>query len=307
MDITMKKILLYISIIACGGMLASCNSLNELPQFDEKDAFVAFDNAAMSFDETAGNIEIPVTLASISGISTTVSYEATDGTAKSGSDYKVTGSGTLSFSASDRTAYIPITIISKKGEYTGDVKFTLSFKSTGDVNSGVEKKCVVTITDLDHPLTPILGSYAASADSYFSSRGHFDWTITFAKDSKDVSIVWIANIEPYFAKNGYVAPSYNYYYGNVTYDESMNPLSISIPVGQALGYDNGEGGVIALDGFSGPDPDESDLIESGGSLTFTIKNNGASIVIENAYGADNTAGENSWWNIMYGNQTITRK
>ena len=102
----MKKIFTYLTIVAVAAFAASCNTNND-PVFDDADAFVAFDKAAMTCLETAKEISVPVTLASVAGIATTISYEAVDGTAKSGVNYDLSdGTGTLTFSETGRTQYI---------------------------------------------------------------------------------------------------------------------------------------------------------------------------------------------------------
>ena len=142
--------------------LASCQNLNQDPVFDDGDAFVAFDIASKSISEDGGRISIPVTLASVAGVNSTVSYEFVDGTAALGKNYKpVDESGILNFSSSNRTANIEVDILDNPGVFTGDINFTIKFKSTGSVKAGAENACVITITDNDHPLSAILGSYTA--------------------------------------------------------------------------------------------------------------------------------------------------
>ena len=104
----MKKVLTYISLFVFGAALFSSCNLNESPKFNDKDAFVAFDKAAVSVKEEGETVVIPVTLASLKGVATTISYEAIDGEGKSGAkngvDYKLADeTGTLTFSAEART------------------------------------------------------------------------------------------------------------------------------------------------------------------------------------------------------------
>ncbi len=297
----MKRIKSIYGLLAAGALLfASCN-INEEPTFDDKDAFVAFTNATMSIGEEKGTLEIPVLLTSLSGISTTVDFEvvADASTAVEGTHYNIEGGKSLPFTKDAPMQYIKLEIINDD-VFTnpGYQTITFSLKTPQGVNLGANKTCQVTIQDDEHPLLFILGTYAASAKSYFSSRGSFDWDITIERDADDLNKVWIGNLEPYFAANGFVAPSKNYFYGTVNEEKT----EIRVPVGQKIGYsDNGVDVVLA--GFTGPDPDESEELSSGKNMTITILENGAKLRIENAYGA----ASDGWWNLMYGNQTITKK
>ena len=289
---TMKKIITYLGVIALGSALvASCN-INDYPTFDDADAFVAFDKSSVSVAEDGGTVSIPVTLASVAGLSTSVSYEAVDGTAKAGTNFElVDGSATLKFSESGRTQYIEVKITDIPGTYTGDLSFTLKFKSTGDVNEGNSNSCKVTIVDNDHPLSFILGTYSASADSYFSSRGHFDWDITVEKDASDISMVWISNLDPYFAKYGYIAPSYNYFYGKVSDDKT----TMTIPQGQSLGYSS-----TVTKGLNDPD---ADVATAYSDINVVISEDGSTLTITNAWGIY----DDGWWNLFNGPIVFTKK
>lgn len=262
----MKKLYSVIALAAGLVMLASCD-LNKEPVFNDSDAFVAFDNAALSFSETDGEVSIPVTLASLNGKSTTVSYEAANGTAKSGVNFElVDGAGTLSFTPDARTQYIKVRILDpgveyEDGErvgglYTGDLKFTISFKSTGDVAASRQNACTVTIKDVDHPMSALLGDYSMTAESYFN--GPVDWTMSILKDENDDHMVWFFNI---FAVDGW-ADTDTMFYGNVDADMT----TITIPLGQESEYTRPTGYHLTLYGV------DNDLegYETG-NLTVTIE------------------------------------
>ncbi len=299
----MKRIKSIYGLLVAGVLLfVSCN-INEEPTFDDKDAFVAFTNATMSIGEEESKLEVPVMLTSLSGISTTVDFEVVAGdgtTAIEGTHYTIDGgSQTLAFTKDAPTQYIKLNIIDDDVFTSpGYQTITLSLKTPQDVNLGASKTCKVTIQDNEHPLLFILGTYAASASSYFSNRGSFDWDITISRDPDDLSKVWIGNLEPYFAANGFIAPKANNFYGVVNEEKT----EIRIPVGQKIGYSDG-GVDVVLAGFTGPDPDESEELSTGQNIIITILENGAKLRIESAYGA----ASDGWWNLMYGNQTITKK
>lgn len=297
----MKRIKSIYGLLVAGALLfASCN-INEEPTFDDKDAFVAFTNATMSIGEEKGTLEIPVLMTSLSGVSTTIDFEvvAEGSTAIEGTHYTIDGGKSLTFTKDAPTQYIKLNIIDDN-VFTnpGYQTIVFSLKASEDVNLGASKTCKVTIQDDEHPLLFILGTYAASAKSYFANRGSFDWNITIERDTDDLNKVWIGNLEPYFAANGFVAPKANYFYGTVNEEKT----EIRVPVGQKIGYSDG-GVDVVLAGFSGPDPDESEELSTGMNITISILENGAKLRIESAYGAES----DGWWNLMYGNQTITKK
>ena len=273
-------------------LLASCT--NDLPTFNDKDAFIAFTSSSIMIGEDDGELKIPVLLTSLSGISAAVEFEVkTTSTAVQGTHFSIEGGNSLTFTKAEPTQYIHLKIIDND-EFGGNVIIQLELKEPGNIKLGASKTCDITIEDNEHPLLFILGSYAASADSYFASRGHFDWTIVISRDESDLNKVWVGNLDPYFAANGIVAPARNNFYGIVNADKT----EIQVPVGQALGYQNTE-----LIGFTEADPDEGSELETGGKIIISILENGAKLRIENAFGIY----DDGWWNLMYGDLTITKK
>ena len=90
----------------------SCN--NDLPKFNDKDAFVAFTNTSVSVAEnvSGGEIDIPVILTSLSGLEKTVGFTIKDSTAISGTNFQlINSSKTLTFTKDETTQYIKLKII----------------------------------------------------------------------------------------------------------------------------------------------------------------------------------------------------
>lgn len=279
----MKKIFLLLNIFAVC-LLASCNK-NEFATFDDKDAFVAFGKASYSVKEDGASITIPVTLASVAGIETTVTVAGVDGTAMNGVDYTVKNGGNLVFNAQTRTANVEVEIINRPGEYTGDLSFSLSFSNLGGVNAGYQATTTITIKDNDHPLSPILGTYSAYTDS---GRGEFNWTVTLVKDATDDTKVWIYDLDPYFASYGYTAANgYNTIYGVVNSDMTK----ISIPSGQAVGYES-VAFVIC---------DESYNALYSGNIEMDIDLATGTISMPGMWGIDDAG----WWN-YYGGTVLVK-
>ena len=234
----MKKVFLYMLLIAGMAAATSC-SKNLPPVFDDANAFVAFDQATAGLDEAiikedgsivpqTAVIKIPVTLGSVKGLTETVNFKVVDGTAKAGLNYKVNSSSTsLSFDATNRTQYVELAVIYDP-RYTGDLKFTVELEPTQNVSLGYQSTCTVTVADVDHPMTPLLGTYTCK-----SSRGAYSnpWTIEIFKDEDDDHLIWIDNI---FANPGWAIPETRFY-GNV--DETAS--TIVIPYGQTSEYKYG--------------------------------------------------------------------
>lgn len=191
----MKKIVIFLSVAALSVVAASCSNLNTEPSFDDRNAFVEFDKNSKVVKEDDGEISIPVTLCSLKGIEDAVSFEVKDGKAKAGTDFElVDGTAVLNFDSSNRTRNIKIKVIEHKGEYTGDLDFTIALKSAGTAGIGMVKKCKVTIQDNDHPLAAILGAYTGSVTEY--NKTAKTWTCNLTKDENDVTVVHIDAILP---------------------------------------------------------------------------------------------------------------
>lgn len=262
----MKKIFTIISIAVLAAAAVSCNKLNEYPVFDDADAFVSFGAPSVSCEETDGVVKIPVTASSVAGLKTTIAFEVEDGTAKAGTNYKVSGAKTLSFDADHRTNYISIDVVNLEGVFTGDLKFSVKITSGGDLAVGADDVCTVTIADLDHPLAFILGDYTASGSDY--NGAPLEWTMTLKKDAEDVNVVWFYNL---FCADGW-ADDDTMYYGVVNEDKTQ----ITIPIGQGTEYKYSNGNPVSLYSF---DEDEEDVLT--GNIVVDIKDDGKTLQFDN--------------------------
>lgn len=276
-------------------LLSSCE-LNEMPEFDDSNAFVAFENTTMSIDEDGGTINIPVTLASVKGMSAEVSYTLIDGTAEEGINFTPPESGTLTFDAENRTQYIEVSIIDVPGEFTGDLQFQVQLNDDGTIKPSAENLCVVTIKDLDHPLSQFFGDWTANADSYYFGDG-ISWDVTIEKDENDVAVLWITDIV-------YGFPNWGFSYPNVdtrfyaTVNEEKTELSFAI--GQTCAYQYQGEHDISLNGLTS----EMNVIESG-SVVATVSEDGNTITFEELglYVTDATG----YWDGILPGMTWTKK
>jgi hypothetical protein len=267
----MKLNIKYLSFLLAGAFaLASCDK-NEPNVFDDKDAFVAFDAVSVTYAEDyskdGATFKIPVTLASVKGVEETVKFEVVTPEQKgavAGVNFElVTTTGVLSFDAEKRTQYIEFKTMTD-GEYTGDLKFSVKLLPSETLPVGSESECTVTISDIDHPLTFMLGSYTATGVNYWN--GPTTWTMTFYKDAEDDHKVWIDNL---FEKESWAADDTRYY-GIVSDDNT----TLNIPFGQESEYKYSNGKPVTLLGFDGANGYDT------GSVDAKIIIDGAKVTID---------------------------
>ena len=267
----MKLNIKYLSFLLAGAFaLVSCDK-NEPTVFDDKDAFVAFDAVSVTYAEDYSNdgatFRIPVTLASVKGLEETVKFEIVtpdEKAAVAGVNYElVTTTGVLSFNAENRTQYIEFKT-KTDGEYTGDLKFSVKLLPSETLPVGSESECTVTISDIDHPLTFMLGAYTATGVNYWN--GPTTWTMTFYKDAEDDHKVWIDNL---FEKASWAAEDTRYY-GIVSDDNT----TLNIPFGQTSEYKYSNGKPITLLGFDGSNGYDT------GSVDVKIIIDGAKVTLD---------------------------
>lgn len=262
----MKKIFYIFSIVVLGSLVASCN-LNPLPTFDDNDTFAAFSASSLKVAEDGGTLNIPVHVTSLKGVATTITYEFVNGSASQGVDFEdASGSGTISFAAGETEKNITVKILPHLGVFTGDRNFSVRFKSTGDIKAGASDVCAVTITDIDHPLSNLFGTYTGTTVSPW--YGEFAWEIVISKDASDITKVWISDPDPYFASYGYTSSIY----GIVNSDKTQ----ITVPTRQThvSAYET------AIVGFDTVDPYDA---TSDADIIITINPDG-SLSIPNGWG-----------------------
>ena len=223
------------TIILAGAVLvmaASCKGLNQLPQWSDADNFAAFDKTQISVSEDAGSVRIPVTIASLNPVKTTVVYSVDAQnekcTAVEGTNFSLKDpSAVLSFDNDARTAYIELNITPIHGDagYTGDKSIILKLDSANGVKIGFAKSCEIVISDQDHPLASILGQYSATGYG----------TFTFEKDPTDVTIIHCRDI--FTATQNWCKKPIDII-GQVSADKSQ--IVIPLPVDFGYTYSNGE-------------------------------------------------------------------
>lgn len=267
--------------------LASCN--NDLPEFNDADAFVAIQQTSASGAETSGKLEIPVMLTSLAGLQGSVDFVITPDSAKGaveGTHFTIANeSRTLTFTKDEPVQNIVINIIDND-KFDGDVMFTIELTNVQGAKLGANKKCVVTLEDDEHPLAFILGEFTGKSESGFG--GELDWTLTIEKDAENLQKIWISNLVP--------GGSTMKVYGTVN-DEKTE---LHIPVGQdILSNSSYDGKIRAFYGYNGEEE-----ITAGGYITGQIAEDGTITILDDygtyAYVKGTTTGA-GWYEYVMGN------
>jgi len=298
----MKKNIISAGFLTAGLLLAGCD-VNEMPTFDDADAFVAFTQTSASVNENSTEtLEIEVLCTSLSGIESEVQVEIEADTIGTGAHagehftWTTTSGGTsLKFDKEHTSHKIIITPIDND-YFAGDKTFTINLGEPSKGNLGYNKSCKVTVADDEHPLAFILGSFTGKSISYFN--GPEEWNVTLTKDPDgDLTKVWITNLV-----NGGSSMSCPVY-GFVNEEKT----ALSIPVDQETAKSSSYAAIL-LEGFRGEDGDEA--IKTGESINASIAPDGT-ITIHDWFGAQifETAGNSAgyWYNIIQAGAVLTKK
>ena len=280
---------------------ASCN-INDYPEFDDANAFVAIQQTSASIAENGDTLKIAVMLTSLAGIQGSVDFTITPsetGGAVEGKDYVlVNNSKTLTFTKENPTQEILIVPIDND-TFGGDINATIELTNSQGANLGANKTCSVTIEDDEHPLSFILGALNAKGESYFN--GEEEWTVTFSKDADDLSKVWITNLVP----GG--SSSSSPLYGIVNEEKT----EIHIPIGQEIAISSsyphilfegwyGDHSQFGIDDEHTADGEED--ITAGGYVTGLIAPDGTITLIDwfgsHVYTDDAATASGGWYNIL---------
>ena len=305
---TIYKLLSILSVLA----LFSCQNLNKMPVFDNTDAFAAFDMTSISVSERAGRIKLPVTIASIEPVNTTVSYKVSEkgGTAKPGVNYNlVDESAVIKYDGVARTNYIEIDVINIPG-YTGDVDLRLELVNAVGLNLGANKFCKISIKDADHPLAELLGEYSAKGKT--KDNGEVTWNIVIEKLYTDkektqtsLTAVKVYNISPWLAAKRTYPNFDNGYIANVVFDKDKKIVGLKMDIGQKLPFKFTYKGTeydILLGTFEDQADDKVEINTTSGSIDLTW--NGNAVKVETNVFVGISLG---WLDCIYSEASWTKK
>jgi hypothetical protein len=291
----MKKIKLYLSILISLAFFSACDQLNDYPEFDDANAFVAFTSERISVKEDADSVLVPIRLTSLAAKSTSVTYEIIDGTALKGLDYDVPdGASVISFDGSKPVMSINIDILPHLGKSTGDLNFKVVIKSVPGLKIGSNDTTIVTINDIDHPLSAFLGEYAVKGPNYFSSKPD-NWNVIIEKDPDgDLTKVWISNLV--------VSGTNLKVYGVVNAEKNK----IEIPVGQKIVNSTTYTSVV-LAGFDDPDVDIAGLLPEGSKITMNLTQETPVVFTMDLPFGSHIEDVDNWYSIVLAGATFTKK
>jgi|GEM_PF-282789 len=287
---------------------ASCKN-NDQPSFNSGDSFYAFTSNTMSVSETGGKLNVPVSIVSMPGHSGSVKFDLLDSASVAAKNYKpaiegkhfnlVDNVNQLTFTGdSIYTKYINVEIIDND-EYEGDVVFGLRLYDPQNGNLGAMDTIFVTISDDEHPLAYLLGTYNATAVSYFSGEAE-DWTAEFTKDTDDPTVVWIYP----FAKGGQSSayPVYGNVVDQLTDTDGNITAELHIPVNQITASSSSYP-VVRLEGWFGEDGDEDITDYIVGYINYSAASGTTTITIRDWFGAhaytDEAATSSAGWYCIY--------
>lgn len=290
----MKKQFYIILVLIVAVVFSACQK-NDPITLQEK--FVMFETTGSAVAETNNIIGIPVMIGAPGGQGTTFNFEfSTTGVANpavEGVDFTLVNSD-KSFTFSNYYGIDTIWIQTIDNDvYDRDKQVNIVLTSpTNGYKLAAEKMHTLTISDNEHPLALVIGSYSASATSYFN--GAETYVITTSPDPNDETHLIISN---------FVAGGSNLdIYGIVDLDS--DPMTIKIPVLQDLVSSATNPAEIA--GFYGPTG--ADEILEGGFITGNIDASG-NITILDEYGSRINSGANDgyWYNIYQSGGVWTKQ
>lgn len=240
----MKNIFKIFAVVAACASLASCVKYAEYNTVP----FASVDNSSYTVVESAAGTtcKIPVNVYNATS-DCTVAYEIKDVTATQGVDYTVVGgAGVLNFPVGTTTQEITVNVTGQPGIFTGDVKFQVILKSAtgGDVTIGSYDTCTINITDTDHPLLDLFGTYKMHSVDVNSSGSYsyFNWDIKLSEVPGDPTKIYIENpvvVHNYYGS--YIPGTLKMWgYVNSAHDTIICPLPQDTGVTSAnmFGYDN---------------------------------------------------------------------
>lgn len=283
-----RNIILFVAAAVTLLLAASCNRKVEY----QYDSYATLYNSSFSVAENAGELKIPVLVKNTNG-DVQVSVKINEGKALEGVDYEVVSpaNGILNFSGNTDSLAVVIKINSFEGEFTGAKDFSVSIASaTEGVTVGQINSAAITIIDLDHPLSPYIGTWKGKMLGSFRAPSYDVTFVVSAVDGDDTfsKLVFDAGINPYFVMNGYTSAKYS---------ATVTGEYVVIYAEQPVGYSD-----VVLLGFDHADPS---LAASYDHLRFQLQEDGSLKQI-NAFGAYTAAG-GGFHEIYLGGPTFTKE
>lgn len=230
----MKTIKYMLSAVAVLAVLASCDRKESF----QHEKFVSFGNGSYTVDEDAGVVAVPVHVYNAGSEEVTVTVKATDGTAKTGTNYEIIepASGVLNFAPGETEKNVQILVKNLRDKFTGNLSFSLSLASVTDgIATGGFNSINFTINDKDHPLAKFFGTWTGTILSEKSGKLPMNVTIEAVEGDNTYSKLLVKDLEPFAATQMGLTSAQGKNTYTAVVDESKTVMTISAR--QKVGYD----------------------------------------------------------------------
>lgn len=230
----MKTIKYMLSAVAVLAVLASCNRKESF----QHEKFVSFGNGSYTVNEDAGIVAVPVHVYNASSEEVTVTVKATDGTAKTGTNYEIVepASGVLNFAPGETEKNVQVLVKNLRDKFTGNLSFSLSLASVTDgIATGSFNSINFTINDKDHPLAKFFGTWAGTILTENVGTLPMNVTIGAVEGDNTYRKLLVNDLDPYAATQMGLTSAQGKNIYTAVVDESNTVMTISAR--QKVGYD----------------------------------------------------------------------
>ena len=230
----MKTIKYMLSAVVVLAVLASCDRKESF----QHEKFVSFGNGSYTVDEDAGVVAVPVHVYNAGSEEVTVTVKATDGTAKTGTNYEIVepASGVLNFASGETEKNVQVLVKNLRDKFTGNLSFSLSLASVTDgIATGSFNSINFTINDKDHPLAKFFGTWTGTIASEKSGNLPMNVTIEAVEGDNTYSKLLVKDLEPFAATQMGLTSAQGKNTYTAVVDESKTVMTISAR--QKVGYD----------------------------------------------------------------------
>jgi len=244
-----RNILIYVAFASALLLSVACNRNVEY----KFDTYVTLYNTAYSVNETVTEIKVPVLVNNPSGSEVQVSVKLNGIEAEEGVDYELVSpaGGILTFSGETDSLEVVVGVKGQIGEFTGSKSLNLQVESlTAGVTAGVLNTALITILDLDHPLSAFIGTWTGTTfeEAYMGQNVTMNFNIS--ADPEDFSKVVISTVDAMMSAVIGITKPINLESTVVLNEDGTG--QIVIPNGQLCGFNNGDGEFMYM-GIDAPD------------------------------------------------------
>ena len=221
-------------------------------------------------DESAANAQVTVTLSPASGLSATVDYATSDGTATAGSDYTST-SGTLTFTAGQTSKTINVPILA---DTTDENNETITLTLSNAVRATIsDSTSTITITDDDSAPSLSINDVTTANET----AGNATFTVSLsAASGKEITVAYATSDGTATAGSDYTSTS-----GTLTFTAGQTSKTFTVPVLGDSTDENNETVTLTLSSAS-----NASISDATGTLTITDDDSAPSLSINDVSTSD---------------------